>query len=65
MLYQEDWKNISALTPVISYVCDSFQFLSSLLDTLLMKLAEKDFQYLSQKFDSDKLDDISDRLPLK
>ena len=35
---------------------DGFQFLSSLLDSLVKHLDENDFKHLSQKFDSEVLD---------
>ena len=35
---------------------DSFQFLSSSLDSLVKKLGKGDFKYLSQEFHSDILD---------
>ena len=35
---------------------DSFQFLSSFLDSLVKNLNKDDFKYLSQEFDKDKLD---------
>ena len=40
---------------------DRFQFLISLLDTLLKNLAKDDFQYLSQKFDSDILNPVKQK----
>ena len=35
---------------------DSFQFLSSLLDSLVKNLSKDNFKYLSQEFGSDVLD---------
>ena len=35
---------------------DSFQFLSSLLDSLVKNLSKVDFKYLSQEFDNNVLD---------
>ena len=35
---------------------DSFQFLSSSLDSLVKNLAKDDFKYLSQEFDNNVLD---------
>ena len=35
---------------------DSFQFLSSLLDSLVKNLSKGDFKYLSQEFDNNVLD---------
>ena len=39
----------------VSFI-DSFQFLSSLLDSLVKNLAKDDFKYLSQEFDNNVLD---------
>ena len=35
---------------------DSFKFLSSLLDSLVINLGKDDFKYLSQEFDNNVLD---------
>ena len=35
---------------------ESFQFLSSLLDSLVKNLSDNDFEYLSQEFDNKVLD---------
>ena len=37
-------------------IIDSFQFLSSSLDSLVQNLNKDDFKYLSQQFDKNKLD---------
>ena len=49
-----DQKNIWSLTSII--FVDSFQFLSSSLDSLVKNLGKNDFSYLSQEFDSKVLD---------
>ena len=38
------------------YFIDSFQFLSSSLDSLVKKLGKDDFKYLNQEFDNNVLD---------
>ena len=53
-----DWKTIWALVSVTSFlsVIDSFQFLSSSLDSLDKNLGKDDFKYLIQEFDNNVLD---------
>ena len=40
----------------VSYFIDSFQFLSSSLDSLIKNLSKDDLKYLSQDFDNNILD---------
>ena len=42
-------------------VIDSFEFLSSSLDSLVKNLGKDDFKYLNQKFDSDVLDPVKQK----
>ena len=53
MSYQIDW-SFSVNNKLI--FIDSFQFLSSSLDSLVTSLDKNYFKYLSQKFDSNLLD---------
>ena len=41
---------------------DSFQFLSSLLDSLVKNLTKDDFKYLSQEFDNNLLDLVKQKI---
>ena len=41
---------------------DSFQFLSSSLDSLVKNLGKDDFQYLSQEFDSNALNLVKQKV---
>ena len=44
---------------------DSFQFLSSSLDSLVKNLGKDDFKYLSQEFDNNVLDLVRVAVPEK
>ena len=63
-----DWKihklqqygNINNINNKVAFY-NSFQFLSSLLDSLLKNLGKNDFKYLSQEFDSDVLDLVNQK----
>ena len=54
-----DWKSILALVS-LSFI-DSFQFLSSSLDSLFKNLNKDDFKYLSQEFDNNVLDSVKQK----
>ena len=49
-----------AISNKLSFI-DSFQFLSSLLDTFVKNLGENDFKYLSHKFDNNVLDLVNQK----
>ena len=63
-----DWKihkfqqygNINNINNKVAF-CNSFQFLSTLLDSLLKNLGKNHFKYLSQEFDSDVLDLVNQK----
>ena len=53
MSYKMDKKSIWALVSINTFsFIDSFQFLSSSLDSLVKNLHKDDFKYLSQEFDN-------------
>ena len=51
-------KYMSFTIDIKSSFIDSFQFLSSSLDSLVKNLNKDDFKYLSQEFDKNKLDQV-------
>ena len=56
MLYQMNTKYMSFTINNKLRFIDSFQFLSSSLDSLVKNLSEDDFNYLYQEFDNNALD---------
>ena len=58
MLYKIDYKKYMSFTINKLSFFNSFQFLSSSLDSLVKKLNKDDFEYLSQEFDNNLLDRV-------